>query len=173
MILNYGYAFKNRLSTITLNDFASRMEDSLIANLIGNGDTTGVAHLSNDVTEQFDDRTYPEKIEYIRLPVNRGISYTPIPSTSEDINFYFTQFFETNYAYHNCGDTITDSRDGQKYATVCIEEQIWMAENLNWAGAGVCYDDNSTKCLNYGRLYNIQEVTNLKTSTDTSVVRGI
>ena len=50
---------------------------------------------------------------------------------------------------------------GQTYRTVTIDEQVWFAENLNYAGEdagnpiGTCYgSDDTADCVTYGRLYN-------------------
>lgn len=78
-----------------------------------------------------------------------------------------------------CSDSFIDERDGQSYDMVQIGNQIWMAENLNFAGAvdagainpkdgaanpnvnvsngatfaSFCPDGDNRNCKKYGRLY--------------------
>jgi uncharacterized protein (TIGR02145 family) len=52
------------------------------------------------------------------------------------------------------GNPVTPPAGGGNFKTVKIGGQTWMAENLNIQTADSwCYDDNSSNCATYGRLY--------------------
>ncbi len=71
----------------------------------------------------------------------------------------------------SCGDSLIDIRDDKTYATVLIDTQCWMQENLNIGtmilGANnqtdngilekYCYDDSEANCITYGGLYQWDE----------------
>ena len=59
-------------------------------------------------------------------------------------------------------DLFVDERDGQIYRSVKIGEQVWMAENLNYAynqktssldSSSFCYNNDPDSCAKYGRYY--------------------
>jgi uncharacterized protein (TIGR02145 family) len=81
----------------------------------------------------------------------------------------------------NCGDSLLDIRDSTKYPTVEIDDQCWMASNLNY-GTQIasaqpqrdncipekfCFDDNPSRCASRGALYQWDEVMQYSTETAT------
>ncbi len=152
----YGYAYSGGGSATVYNGFAKRMEDSLLTQLITNTDSTGHCYLQQNGSEYYDS-------------VGLVIGYSKQ-------NLYFKHWGADNYSYVKCGDTLVDPRDGQKYATVCIGSQKWMAQNLNYNAPGsIACDSIPGFGALFGRLYDTATYLNgAKPSTSNpSGVQGI
>jgi len=152
----YGYAFSDGSSAIAPNPWAFYMEDSLITNLI-NGDSTGIAHLENNITLQdvegrFQISTSSGEIEAKLENLNRGGLWFKPVTVPKIYDFAFRHFFDPRYKY-GCG-TFTDPRDGNVYNLACIGDQTWLAENLRFNAPGSrFYNDDPANGAIYGRLY--------------------
>lgn len=158
----YGYAFETGFSIPVENEYAKRMEDSIIANLANRADTTGAAHLANNITRQFD-LTYVASNLKDKVVKGRAVRLTATSGTpnNNQFPFYFNQYFDGNYTYRDCIDSMIDPRDSAVYYTVCIGSRVWMAENLNYFVPGsLCMDSLAAKCDTFGRLYSRDEVFN-------------
>ncbi len=151
----YSYGYGDGTSAPVDNDFAKRMEDSLLHALLYDGDSTGIAHLN------------PQGDEYTA-------SQFTLPHAPASPDMPLNQEGHDDYSYSNCVSEFTDARDGQKYKAVCIGKQNWMAENLRYNASGSdCYP--TADCNKYGRLYEWSTVMNSSAAStaNPSGVQGI
>lgn len=118
---------------------------------------------SSSSAQSFDNYTPPSSSSNV---LN---GYNPIYSSSSSVNISSSSELESSFSkmlilssssvrssssIENFINSLRDSRDGQTYKYVKIGNQVWMAENLNYETANsYCYNDNSTNCEKYGRLY--------------------
>lgn len=133
----YAYeAANNMVSYEAGEEFCKRNTDTLIYSIFRESDSTGNAHLfGTSVNAQPWAKYYGWKID--EGPLN------------------FNLYGAKNWCYGSCGSDLIDKRDQQTYKTVCIEEQQWMAENLNFDTTGSwCYENETELCDSMGRLYS-------------------
>ena len=72
---------------------------------------------------------------------------------------YTYTFAKTNGIIPKAGEaSFVDSRDNQSYNAKKIGTQIWITKNMNYdvpnVSSDVCYDNNASYCVSYGRLYD-------------------
>jgi uncharacterized protein (TIGR02145 family) len=150
LISYYGYSRDNDFSDPVSDALCKMMEDSISRAFIIDGDSTGIAHLKSDNTE-FND-----------------VGNQPL--------LKFKHYSSDAYCFGKCGVNLIDPRDGHEYKTVCIGDQEWMAENLNYESPDShCYGDTAEYCSTYGKLYSHNEVMNGEepSNSNPSGVQGI
>lgn len=111
---------------------------------------------------------FPPYSAYFRAEVNSGTC-----------NPLFSDIVKIELNCFQCGDTLIDNRDGQKYPTVLIGTQCWFAKNLNIGvkiDNGVeyqtdneiiekfCYSNDVGYCNTYGGLYTWNEMMDYDTT---------
>ena len=100
-----------------------------------------------------DNPTDPEADNYNAAIMSRSSSSKTDNSSASDGQKKSWNYLNPDIVYGE----ITDERDGQRYKTVAAGSAIWIAENMNVYGMGVCYDDDLSLCDTYGHLYNWYE----------------
>lgn len=135
-----------------------------------------------------------DTINWLDIPGATGDHYPLLPQTSRyyrakvtsgSCNPFYSSVKHIQLICFQCGDTLIDYRDGQKYLTVLIGTQCWMAKNLN-VGQKIdngtqtpsdnnviekyCYNNDTAYCETYGGLYDWNEMMQY---TETESSRGI
>ena len=112
----------------------------------------------------YDDLGMPKEVGFAIRCIKQGASSseTTQPTTPKDkydcgkYNCFTTEYLNQEMLAAGKYGELLDTRDNQVYRTTKICNQVWMAQNLNYlpaSGTTYCYDDISSNCDRYGRLY--------------------
>nr|NQU94404.1 hypothetical protein [Bacteroidota bacterium] len=136
-------------------------------------DSSAALDVTSDVQGFLPPRMTTEERDAIPNPAAGLIIYN---TNIHCINFYngveWIEWGRDPMDTFECGQVFTDTRDKKQYRTVQIGEQCWFAENLNY-GTKVnattsqtdngqvekyCYENSPANCLEYGGLYQWDEM---------------
>jgi uncharacterized protein (TIGR02145 family) len=132
--------------------------------------TQSVEKHDNGVSNQLTEQQSALSNNRYAMPISSGIANEQTQENGDDNAIfaksteYGDELFSRRYAIAMLRkqtqknvdekDCFIDKRDGQKYRTVTIGDQVWMAENLNYkVDNSWSYDNDESKCGKYGRLY--------------------
>ncbi len=88
------------------------------------------------------------------LPANGAIGDTYLEIT-HDVFYQKSNSGTWELLYYDTASFMLDPRDSTLYTIQKIGGQIWLGENLHFQSTNSrCYDDNSSHCNTYGRLYD-------------------
>jgi len=128
----YGYSFKDGTGVPVDDLFCKSMEDSLIINLTKDTDSTGVAHLSADINQQFynDARKFLRRHRITNGRRIHGDDLSPTPSS-----IYFNQYFDKNYKYGGCDSAYIAQKNF--FLTANLGASNYEALSINASGQDV------------------------------------
>lgn len=129
---NYDYAAKligqNNLPNAAKIEYVSSATDTKRIPLKNDTATIGMTYTNGD------------QLIYTARSGGYGTIYPHVPTRSEIVHIKF----------YSCVDPA-----GCHYYIVSIGTKVWMGENLKYqTGNTWCYDNNTTNCNTYGRLYD-------------------
>ena len=159
----------------------------LLAACGGDGGTSAPSDNGTSSSEEIQSSSSISKVESSSSVTLSGDGHEELSSSSSvELNCSALLEGETDWNWNvpkecrfNSGiayDSMTDPRDGQIYKTVKIGDQVWMAENLNYADSvktpsllkrSWCYNNKAENCAVAGRLYTwLAAIDSLKLATD-------
>jgi uncharacterized protein (TIGR02145 family) len=121
------------------------------------GETNSIVSIGNNAfnSAQLTGVTIPNSVKSIgdNAFYNNQLTNVIIPNS---VASFGNNAFGGNSAVIAIGSNeILDPRDTRKYKVAMIGNRVWMAENLNYqTGNSWCYDNQSSNCEKYGRLYD-------------------
>lgn len=146
---------KEKISSSSSSDVApASSEDSPVESSSSSKDVEPDEKSSS--SEQVESSSDEAPVTSSETPTQSSSSVEPSSSSSKD-EPVSSSSSETVTPW-TCGDS-TITRGDHEYATVVINEQCWLKENLQYepsSGTTLCYGGAAANCETYGRLYDFE-----------------